>query len=157
MGACLLTARCWCAGMRTVRYFKAKKFNWLGLSQQPTLSAKVRRAAGQLLPWSYEDFDWQLTSGACCACARHLLRMCSPLADRAPPLPAMRCAAAGDDGLRAERVLVEARALDTAAKRAEHLPPLHMGWCVRQKSCHAGRAPETKRTALTAQAWRCPP
>ena len=60
------------AGMRTVRYFKAKKFNWLGLSQQPTLSAKVRRAAGQLLPWSYEDFDWQLTSGACCACARHL-------------------------------------------------------------------------------------
>ena len=56
------------AGMRTVRYFRAKKFNWLGLSQQPSLSAKVRRAAGQLLPWSYEDFDWQpLTSGAWCA------------------------------------------------------------------------------------------
>ena len=54
--------------MRTVRYFRAKKFNWLGLSQQPSLSAKVRRAAGQFLPWSYEHFDWQLTSGACCAC-----------------------------------------------------------------------------------------
>jgi phosphatidylserine synthase 2 len=53
--------------MRTVRYFRAKKFNWLGLSQQPSLSAKVRRAAGQFLPWSYEDFDWQLTSGAWCA------------------------------------------------------------------------------------------
>ena len=54
--------------MRTVRYFRAKKFNWLGLSQQPSLTAKMRRAAGQLLPWSYEDFDWQLTSGAHCAC-----------------------------------------------------------------------------------------
>ena len=51
--------------MHTVRYFRAKKFNWLGLSEQPSLSAKVRRAAGQFLPWSYEDFDWQLTSGVC--------------------------------------------------------------------------------------------
>jgi hypothetical protein len=58
--------------MWTVRYFKAKKFNWLGLSKQRTLRAKVRRIAGQLLPWSYDSFDWQLTSGALPgrACAR---------------------------------------------------------------------------------------
>ena len=55
------------AGMHTVRYFRAKKFNWLGLSQQPSLTAKVRRVAGQFLPWSYEDFDWQLTSGMRCS------------------------------------------------------------------------------------------
>jgi hypothetical protein len=51
-------------GLWTVRYFKARRFNWLGLSKQPTLRAKVKRVAGQLLPWSYESFDWQLTSGA---------------------------------------------------------------------------------------------
>lgn len=47
-----------------MRYFKAKKFNWLGLSKQPSLTAKVRRVAGQILPWSFDDFDWRLTSGA---------------------------------------------------------------------------------------------
>ena len=89
------------AGMHTVRYFRAKKFNWLGLSQQPSLTAKVRRAAGQFLPWSYENFDWQLTSGVCRSWreregrALHVTHATS----RAPPLPAVRGAAAGDDGL----------------------------------------------------------
>ena len=64
--------------MRTVRYFKAKKFNWLGLSKQRTLRAKVKRIAGQLLPWSYDNFDWQLTSGmtgaALISARRHVMR-----------------------------------------------------------------------------------
>jgi hypothetical protein len=72
--------------MWTVRYFKAKKFYWLGLSQQPTLRAKVTRVAGQLLPWSFENFDWPITAGAQpslpCAAAR-----------LTPALPQARCGA----------------------------------------------------------------
>jgi phosphatidylserine synthase 2 len=119
--------------MHTVRYFRAKKFNWLGLSEQPSLSAKVRRAAGQFLPWSYEDFDWQLTSGVCVLTTR-ARKLCLSLTwkplDRAPPLPNVCGAAAGDDGLRAERFPAETRSLDPAAKRVEHVPPVRLGRCV---------------------------
>ena len=119
------------AGMHTVRYFRAKKFNWLGLSQQPSLTAKVRRAAGQFLPWSYENFDWQLTSGVCVVHdARTRALYVAHTDNRAPPLPALCCSAASDDGLRAERFPAEARSLDSATKRFEHVPPVHLGWCV---------------------------
>jgi hypothetical protein len=110
--------------MWTVRYFKAKRFNWLGLSKQRTLRAKVRRIAGQLLPWSYESFDWQLTSGALqrghtfAAPARCPSLMARTTVHRSATLPAERRAPRRHDELRAERLLPEARVVGAAAKRA---------------------------------------
>lgn len=59
---CAVTLRS-SAGLLTLQYFQAKEYNWVGLSKQPTLLAKVRRAATQLLPHSVEQFDWRATAG----------------------------------------------------------------------------------------------
>ena len=78
--------------MRTVSFFKAKKFHWLGLSKQPSLGAKVRRVAGQFLPWSYEHFDWRLTSGVATPRARRALPRAHACAGRTQDRAAACCA-----------------------------------------------------------------
>ena len=45
-------------GMATVRYFGSQRYNWRGISEQPTLLAKVKRGAGQFLPYSVDSLDW---------------------------------------------------------------------------------------------------
>ena len=45
-----------------VRYFKAKEYNWSGLSEQQALSGKLKRAALQFTPYSFDDFDWRAFS-----------------------------------------------------------------------------------------------
>lgn len=53
-------------GLKTLEHFQAKRYHWagLGLSKQPTLLAKAKRAAQQLLPHRVDAFDWQATAGA---------------------------------------------------------------------------------------------
>ena len=50
------------AGMRTVRWFGSRTYNWSGLSAERTLWGKARRSLQQLGPYSWDDFDWRLTS-----------------------------------------------------------------------------------------------
>ena len=52
------------AGMATVRLLDASyaHYDWQGLSELPTLRAKARRSAAQLLPYSWERFNWALFS-----------------------------------------------------------------------------------------------
>ena len=117
-----------------MRYFKAKKFNWLGLSKQRTLRAKVSRMAGQLLPWSWDSFEWQLTSGAPPPPMRtppsRNRRLRASAALRAEARRALRGASSRHDVLRAQRLLPEARAMGAAAQRAQHVSVMHMGRCV---------------------------
>ena len=45
-----------------MRYFKAKEYNWSGLSQQRALTGKLKRAALQFTPYSFDDFRWHAFS-----------------------------------------------------------------------------------------------
>mmetsp|Transcript_8185 Transcript_8185/g.17545 ORF Transcript_8185/g.17545 Transcript_8185/m.17545 type:complete len:457 (-) Transcript_8185:169-1539(-) len=47
-------------GMATVHYFECKyrHYNWQGLSQLRGLRAKARRSLAQLLPYSWDRFEW---------------------------------------------------------------------------------------------------
>lgn len=49
-------------GMATVRYFGSQRYNWRGISEQPTLLDKVKRGAGQFLPYSVDNLDWGVFS-----------------------------------------------------------------------------------------------
>jgi hypothetical protein len=48
------------AGMWLVRFFQCRyeKYNWQGLSQLPTLGAKAKRSVQQLLPYSWDSYQW---------------------------------------------------------------------------------------------------
>ena len=48
--------------LQLVRYFKAKEYDWSGVSQQTKLSSKLKRAALQFLPHSFEDYRWRAFS-----------------------------------------------------------------------------------------------
>ena len=49
-------------GMQLVRYFKAKEYNWSGLSEQQGVGGKLKRAALQFTPYTFDDFDWRAFS-----------------------------------------------------------------------------------------------
>ncbi|KAK9699442.1 hypothetical protein RND81_08G173600 [Saponaria officinalis] len=46
------------AGMRTVRYFDGKTYEWVGLSRQPNIIGKVRRTLGQFTPARWDKDEW---------------------------------------------------------------------------------------------------
>lgn len=49
-------------GMKTVRWFGSRTYDWSGLSQQKTVMDKAKRSLLQFSPHSWDDFDWHLTS-----------------------------------------------------------------------------------------------
>jgi phosphatidylserine synthase 2 len=49
-------------GMWTVKWYGSQKYDWRGISQQPTFGAKARRTFMQLLPYKVERFDWAVFS-----------------------------------------------------------------------------------------------
>lgn len=51
------------AGMKTVRYFDGKTYDWVGLSHQPDILAKVKRSLGQFTPAYWDKDEWQPFSG----------------------------------------------------------------------------------------------
>ncbi|XP_073301429.1 CDP-diacylglycerol--serine O-phosphatidyltransferase 1-like [Primulina huaijiensis] len=46
------------AGMRTVRYFDGKTYEWVGISRQPNIMGKVRRTLGQFTPARWDKDEW---------------------------------------------------------------------------------------------------
>ncbi|RAL40221.1 unnamed protein product [Cuscuta campestris] len=46
------------AGMRTVRYFDGKTYQWVGISQQPNIIGKVKRTLGQFTPACWDKDEW---------------------------------------------------------------------------------------------------
>ena len=48
--------------MQLVRYFKAKEYNWSGLSEQQGVGGKLKRAALQFTPYTFDHFDWRAFS-----------------------------------------------------------------------------------------------
>ncbi|XP_073007063.1 CDP-diacylglycerol--serine O-phosphatidyltransferase 2-like isoform X2 [Typha latifolia] len=46
------------AGMRTVRYFDGKTYEWVGLSRQPNIIGKVKRSLGQFTPAHWDRDEW---------------------------------------------------------------------------------------------------
>ncbi|URE35183.1 phosphatidylserine synthase [Musa troglodytarum] len=46
------------AGMRTVRYFDGKTYEWVGISQQPNIIGKVKRTLGQFTPARWDKDEW---------------------------------------------------------------------------------------------------
>ncbi|XP_078428378.1 phosphatidyl serine synthase family protein isoform X2 [Wolffia australiana] len=46
------------AGMRTVRYFDGKTYEWVGLSRQPNIYGKVKRTLGQFTPAHWDKDQW---------------------------------------------------------------------------------------------------
>lgn len=51
------------AGMCTVRYFDAKTYEWVGLSRQPNIIAKVKRSLGQFTPAQWDKDEWHPLQG----------------------------------------------------------------------------------------------
>ena len=49
-------------GMATVRYFRAREYNWTGLSQHKTVAGKAARSLAQFTPYSWDDFNWRMFS-----------------------------------------------------------------------------------------------
>jgi Phosphatidyl serine synthase len=49
-------------GPQTVEWAKAQDYNWSGLSQQPSLTAKAKRSLLQFTPYSWDDFQWRASS-----------------------------------------------------------------------------------------------
>ena len=48
-------------GMRLVRYFEIKEYNWVGLRELPSLGAKMKRVASQVAtPSSFTAYDWDV-------------------------------------------------------------------------------------------------
>ncbi|KAG5532308.1 hypothetical protein RHGRI_026815 [Rhododendron griersonianum] len=46
------------AGMHTVRYFDAKTYEWVGISQQPNIMGKVKRTLSQFTPAQWDKDEW---------------------------------------------------------------------------------------------------
>ncbi|XP_073304064.1 CDP-diacylglycerol--serine O-phosphatidyltransferase 1-like isoform X3 [Primulina huaijiensis] len=46
------------AGMRTVRYFDGKTYEWVGISRQPNIMGKVKRTLGQFTPARWDKDEW---------------------------------------------------------------------------------------------------
>lgn len=46
------------AGMRTVRYFDGKTYQWVGISRQPNIIGKVKRTLGQFTPARWDKDEW---------------------------------------------------------------------------------------------------
>ncbi|CAA6665448.1 unnamed protein product [Spirodela intermedia] len=46
------------AGMRTVRYFDAKTYEWVGISRQPSIICKVKRTLSQFTPAQWDKDQW---------------------------------------------------------------------------------------------------
>ncbi|KAG6391658.1 hypothetical protein SASPL_149415 [Salvia splendens] len=46
------------AGMRTVRYFDGKTYEWVGISRQPNIISKVKRTLGQFTPAMWDKDEW---------------------------------------------------------------------------------------------------
>ncbi|XP_073134037.1 CDP-diacylglycerol--serine O-phosphatidyltransferase 1-like isoform X3 [Henckelia pumila] len=46
------------AGMRTVRYFDGKTYEWVGISRQPNIMGKVKRTLGQFTPAQWDKDEW---------------------------------------------------------------------------------------------------
>ncbi|CAN1840211.1 CDP-diacylglycerol--serine O-phosphatidyltransferase 1 [Linum perenne] len=46
------------AGMRTVRYFDGKTYEWIGISRQPNIMGKVKRTLGQFTPAHWDKDEW---------------------------------------------------------------------------------------------------
>ncbi|KAG5603937.1 hypothetical protein H5410_025429 [Solanum commersonii] len=46
------------AGMRTVRYFDGKTYEWVGISRQPNIMGKVKRTLGQFTPAHWDKDEW---------------------------------------------------------------------------------------------------
>jgi phosphatidylserine synthase 2 len=51
------------AGMKTVKYFDGKTYNWVGVSQQKTIIDKARRALGQFTPAYWDKDEWNALQG----------------------------------------------------------------------------------------------
>lgn len=45
-----------------MEWAKAQDYNWSGLSQQPSLTAKAKRSLLQFTPYSWDDFQWRAFS-----------------------------------------------------------------------------------------------
>ncbi|XP_008672257.1 CDP-diacylglycerol--serine O-phosphatidyltransferase 1 isoform X2 [Zea mays] len=50
-------------GMRTVRYFDGRTYEWVGLSRQPNIISKVKRMLGQFTPAQWDKDEWHPTRG----------------------------------------------------------------------------------------------
>jgi phosphatidylserine synthase 2 len=48
--------------LQTVEWAKAQDYNWSGLSQQTSLTAKAKRSLLQFTPYSWDDFQWKAFS-----------------------------------------------------------------------------------------------
>ncbi|KAL6626606.1 hypothetical protein ACP70R_030332 [Stipagrostis hirtigluma subsp. patula] len=46
------------AGMKTVRYFDGRTYEWVGLSRQPNIISKVKRTLGQFTPAQWDKDEW---------------------------------------------------------------------------------------------------
>ncbi|CAN0877045.1 CDP-diacylglycerol--serine O-phosphatidyltransferase 1 [Linum grandiflorum] len=46
------------AGMRTVRYFDGKTYEWIGISRQPNIIGKMKRTLGQFTPAQWDKDEW---------------------------------------------------------------------------------------------------
>ncbi|XP_073110356.1 CDP-diacylglycerol--serine O-phosphatidyltransferase 1 isoform X3 [Elaeis guineensis] len=46
------------AGMRSVRYFDGKTYEWVGISRQPNIIGKVKRTLGQFTPARWDKDEW---------------------------------------------------------------------------------------------------
>ncbi|CAH9114731.1 unnamed protein product [Cuscuta europaea] len=46
------------AGMKTVRYFDGKTYEWVGISKQPNIIGKVKRTLGQFTPACWDKDEW---------------------------------------------------------------------------------------------------
>ncbi|XP_039122836.1 CDP-diacylglycerol--serine O-phosphatidyltransferase 1 isoform X2 [Dioscorea cayenensis subsp. rotundata] len=50
-------------GMRTVRYFDGKTYEWVGISRQPSVFGKVKRTLGQFTPAQWDKDEWHPLQG----------------------------------------------------------------------------------------------
>ncbi|KAL5219896.1 hypothetical protein ABZP36_024609 [Zizania latifolia] len=46
------------AGMKTVRYFDGRTYEWVGLSRQPNIISKVKRTLSQFTPAQWDKDEW---------------------------------------------------------------------------------------------------
>lgn len=51
------------AGMKTVRYFDGKTYEWVGISRQRSIMGKVKRTLGQFTPAYWDKDEWYPLSG----------------------------------------------------------------------------------------------
>ncbi|CAM6099516.1 unnamed protein product [Calypogeia fissa] len=51
------------AGLRTVKYFEGKTYEWVGLSRQPTMYDKLKRSLSQFTPAYWDKDQWNFLLG----------------------------------------------------------------------------------------------